>query len=133
MNRMMITKVNKTFSLLVVEDDPFSQELLHSMLNGYNYHIAATGAEAINSYQHGMQDIVFLEIGLPDMSGLTVINEIHTMNPYTPIVMLTSNNDKHTVLQAMEKGANGYIVKPVSKKLIDEHIARLIPITIFPQ
>ena len=80
-------------------------------------------------------DLVFLDIGMPKMDGMSVLHEIRNLESKnnvpvenkTKIIMATSRADKDTIVQCMEEGCNDYIVKPVDKDMIAKKIARLFP------
>ena len=114
------------FSILAVEDEPFSCEILRNILFNYKYTIAMSGESAIEKFKENLPDIVFLDIGLPDISGLDVLKKIKEINIYTTVIMLSSHNERKVVTEAMQNGADGYITKPVSKSTVDGYIKRFV-------
>jgi len=66
--------------------------------------------------------IVFLDIGLPGISGLEGVSIINKQYKETHLVILSGNNDEETIWQAISKGANGYLLKPVSLQEIKKQI-----------
>lgn len=110
--------------MLIVEDSEFFREIARSLLKGYNFSFAHNGVEAIYKYQQLEPSLVFLDIELPDISGFDVLSRILKINPSAKIVMLSGNNDKDSVRNAIKLGAQGYIVKPVSRDKMEMYIER---------
>ncbi|GJL54578.1 MAG: hypothetical protein NPIRA02_17100 [Nitrospirales bacterium] len=105
-------KTNKR--ILVVDDDPDILELVVDRLDGDGYHVqsAQTGNDAIRAIQETPYDGVLLDIGLPDMNGVQVLEAIRQHDHHLPVVMVTASEDKDRATAALEQGANAYILKP---------------------
>lgn len=114
----------KNISLLFVEDDDFSRKLLTMAMNGKRFGIAKTGQEAVQMFRSLAPDIVFLDIQLPDVDGIGVLQAIKKIDPSAYVVMLTSTSDKSVVMKCIQKGARGFIVKPFSPRQFNEYIER---------
>jgi CheY-like chemotaxis protein len=110
--------------LLVVEDNEFSRKLIATALNGRRYLFAKNGKEAIGFFEVNKPDMVFLDIELPDLTGLTVLSELLKVDPAAFIVMLSANSDKETVVKCIKSGAKGFIAKPFSKAKVDSYIEK---------
>jgi len=100
--------------VLIVED---SDDLLFSLSNtvrkeGYSVYSAPTGAEALAILNNSIVDLVFLDIGLPDIDGIELISRIREIGADIEIVMLTGKNDAKTAVHALKAGAVDYILKP---------------------
>jgi signal transduction histidine kinase len=90
---------------------------------GFEVEAVATGAEAAASFQRGLPDLVILDVGLPDCSGLDLCGRLGLgVSVATPFVFLTARDDLQTRLAAFKAGAHDYIQKPFS---VDELIARV--------
>lgn len=101
-------------NVLIVED---SEDLLFSLTKtvekeGYSVLSASTAGRALQVLQKELIDLVFLDIGLPDMDGITLIGEIKSLCSDVDIVMLTGRNDAKTAVQALKAGAVDYMLKP---------------------
>jgi two-component system response regulator NreC len=72
---------------------------------------AADGKQAIESTEQLIPDVVVMDLGLPDISGIEVIKWIHTKLPDTHTVVLSMHTQKEFVLNAIEAGADGYVPK----------------------
>jgi DNA-binding NarL/FixJ family response regulator len=72
---------------------------------------ASTGYEAINQIRVSDFDILLCDLGLPDMSGIQVVQEAHKIRPHSNIMIITLFGDDDTVIKSMQSGAKGYILK----------------------
>ncbi|MFN7094106.1 MAG: response regulator transcription factor [Burkholderiales bacterium] len=114
--------------LLIVEDNEFSRKMIATALNKRRYLFAKTGKEALEIYFSNRPNIVFLDILLPDMSGLELLRIIKEKDSAAFIVMLSANSEREIVVQSIRGGAKGFIVKPFSKAKIDEYINKYMQI-----
>ncbi|MCV2884658.1 response regulator [Aestuariibacter sp. AA17] len=106
--------------VLLVEDDPISLQLTQRILDPYKIKVehTSTGRNAFASLSSSQYDMVLMDINLPDTNGIYIVDQITSgdgPNANTPIIMLSGNKNKTTVAQAIERGAKGYIVKPLYK------------------
>ncbi len=109
--------------VMVVEDDPFTQKLIQNTLRGnYSLTITKDGQGAIMNYVHKAPDILFLDIGLPDIDGHAVLKKLFAIDPAAYVVMFSGNGDKENVLKAIELGAKGFVGKPFTKDKIFEYV-----------
>jgi two-component system KDP operon response regulator KdpE len=109
--------------LLVVEDDDQLRKALTLTLRsrGYVVHAAATGAEALARVAGVRLDVVVLDLGLPDMDGVAVIERIRESSG-VPIVVLSARRDQSDKVTALDAGADDYLTKPFG---VEELLARL--------
>jgi two-component system KDP operon response regulator KdpE len=110
-------------SLVVVEDDPQIQRFLRAALEAHGYAIAGaqTGAEGLALAATRHPDILVVDLGLPDMSGLDVIARAREW--YTrPIIVLSARDHETDKVAALDLGADDYLTKPFG---IGELLARL--------
>jgi two-component system KDP operon response regulator KdpE len=110
-------------TILIVEDEPPIRRLLRTALGAHDYRTleAASGAEALSALRHHRPDLVLLDLGLPDIDGLTLIGRIRETSP-VPIVVLSSRGEEATKVMALDAGADDYVTKPFG---VDELMARL--------
>lgn len=100
--------------ILLVEDDETIREYLTETLRGYaGYDVvsAADLASANMALETSTPDLLILDIGLPDGSGLELIAKLGATRPAMPILIISVLQDRETVVQALRAGASGYIVK----------------------
>jgi len=116
-------------NILVVDDHLEIQKLFKSFFEkkGHQVMCASTGEEALRQMQQEPA-AVLLDIMLPDMHGLQMLNRIREMSPSTPVIILTGIADPDIGLKALEKGAVDFITKPASLKhllsLIEHYVLR---------
>jgi DNA-binding NarL/FixJ family response regulator len=71
----------------------------------------STGGEALAALAHGAPDVLLVDLGLPDMSGLKIVRYVSERYPACDILVVTIFGDERTVLAALEAGARGYLLK----------------------
>jgi DNA-binding response OmpR family regulator len=110
--------------LLLVEDNHMLSSSLARGLteDGFDVVALATGADAIARLARRDIDGIVLDLGLPDMDGLTVIDEARAREIHAPILVLTARDAVKTRIDALDRGADDYLVKPFE---YDELLARL--------
>lgn len=101
-------------TVLVVDDEPVIRENLERLLRGAGYEltVAANGQEALARAQAQEFEVVLLDIKMPGMSGIEVLDQLHARYPDTAVIMVTAMGDVQTAVQAMRSGAYDYILKP---------------------
>ncbi len=103
--------------ILVADDDPDSRNILGRRLSRRAYKIseAANGQEALDLLLEHEFDLVLLDHLMPDLSGLEVLEEIRkTRNrQQLPVIMVTGKSFSEDVADALSRGANDYVTKPV--------------------
>jgi CheY-like chemotaxis protein len=114
-------------SLLVIDDDPASRELLERMLGkeGYAVRLAANGPDGIASAKQNKPDLITLDVMMPSMDGWAVLSALKA-DPATadvPVVMLTMVEDRP---MGFALGANEYLTKPVQKSRVLEAVSRCV-------
>lgn len=101
--------------ILLVEDDNLLRLGLKSMVQTRGeYRIDAdtdSGKEAIRLFETHRPDVVLLDLQLPDISGIDVLARIKHLSPKTPVVVLTSHDENDLLFNALEMGANCYVLK----------------------
>ncbi len=102
-----------SLKILVVEDDRFLQENLVGLLQAEGYDVIGVtfGAEALDSLETRPPDLVLLDLGLPDMDGITLCRRIR-MKWTMPILTLTARTDPMEKVIGLETGADDYLTKP---------------------
>lgn len=116
--------LRKDIEIMVVEDDSFSQKLVASALKSYNLTITGDGKGAIMTYVHKAPDILFLDIGLPDIDGHEVLEKLFKIDPKAYVVMFSGNGDKENVMKAIQLGAKGFVGKPFTKEKLHQYIQK---------
>ena len=109
--------------ILVIEDDAPVRNLMVTTLktHDYRYLTAKNGAEAIRMASSHNPDVLFLDLGLPDMDGIDVIRQVRTWSN-VPIIVISARSDDGDKIEALDAGADDYLTKPFS---VEELLARL--------
>ena len=109
--------------VLVVEDDIPVRNLMVTTLktHDYKYLTAGSGSEALLQASSYNPDVVFLDLGLPDMDGIEVIRQIRSWSNM-PIIVISARSEDTDKLEALDAGADDYLTKPFS---VEELLARL--------
>lgn len=108
---------NEVISLLVVDDNETNLDMLSRRLQrkGYSVSTACDGPSALELIEAEPFDLVLLDLMMPGMSGLEVLERIrqkHTVAEM-PVIMVTAKHDSSTVVEALDAGASDYVTKPI--------------------
>jgi two-component system KDP operon response regulator KdpE len=111
------------FQILIVDDDPPIRNLIATTLktHDYKYITAETGQEAIMQASTCNPDVMFLDLGLPDMDGVSVIRKVREWSNM-PIIVISARSEDSDKIEALDAGADDYLTKPFS---VEELLARL--------
>lgn len=105
--------------VLVVDDDEFQHKIVGKILEGKNYHLvfASGGIEGLKIMRKIRPDIILLDVMMPDMDGLEVARYIKSAPQLAdiPIIMITGKSDKNIVMESLNAGAVGFVVKPFDR------------------
>lgn len=110
--------------ILVIEDDVGVQKYLKELLldNGYSPQVSSDGILALSALSKSPPDLVILDLGLPNMSGESVCQEIRKKYPELPVIILTARDSIPDIVQGLNLGADDYITKPFAA---EELLARI--------
>ncbi len=110
-------------SVLVVDDEPAILRAVRPNLvrHGFQVETADTGRQALESFARSRPDVILLDLGLPDMDGLEVIQAVRARDS-TPIIVLSVRGAEADKVAALDLGADDYLTKPFG---VDELLARL--------
>ena len=102
--------------LLVVEDEPNMRGFLKDFFEKQNYEVyaAANGEDALQLIRNSRPHLVFLDIGLPGMSGIDVLAHMKKFDNTIKVIMVTAIHDKQKIEEATRLGASDYVIKPFS-------------------
>ncbi len=114
--------------ILVVEDERDIQELISYNLTkeGYKVTCASSGEEALRLFPEMAPDLVVLDVMLPGLDGLDVCREIRGAKHPTGIIILTARDEEADVVTGLELGADDYLTKPFSPRVLKARIKALL-------
>lgn len=119
----------KSHKILMVEDNPVNQKLQMNLLNrmGHNVTLAKDGEEALNLGKDSSYELIFMDMQLPQMSGLEATEKLRSHGIETPIIALTANAFESDRSNCLKAGMNDFISKPVNirtfQKVLKKHLA----------
>jgi two-component system chemotaxis response regulator CheY len=115
-------------TVFVVDDSLITVRKLAQMLEDLGYKavgFAQTGNDALAKYKELRPDLVTMDITLPDMSGIEVVRRILDQDSIALIIMITSHGQEKMVVDSIEAGAKGYVMKPVKSEILKETIEKV--------
>ena len=113
--------------ILVVEDEPSIRELVEMILRDEGWHPlgACDGRQALQALDDDSFDLAVLDWMLPDLDGMGLLRRIRRFSSM-PVVLLTARDDLESQAEAMQQGADGYIVKPFRIEQLVDTVSRLL-------
>jgi CheY-like chemotaxis protein len=119
--------------VLIVEDDEFQQKLLARLLSGQHLELAfaGTGAEAQSLMWEMKPDLVLMDVGLPDTSGVEATRAIKAIAQFAhvPIVMVTGHSERAIVVESLKAGAVDFLVKPFDRNTLIDKLRLFLSVT----
>jgi two-component system chemotaxis response regulator CheY len=91
---------------------------------------AANGREAIGVFKRTQPDVVTMDLTMPEMDGIACVEQLLALNPKVLILVVSALADKDTAVEAIEKGANGFLCKPFTDRQLNEALEELLTITV---
>jgi len=118
--------VQKT--ILIVDDQPVVLEVLSDILQseGYETILADTGSKGWSLFESENPDVVLLDVMLPDMSGLDLLDRMRESTSITPVIIITAYSSVENAIEAMRRGAYHYIPKPFKNQEVVLTISKAI-------
>lgn len=110
--------------ILIVEDDIGLQKYLKELLltNQYSVHVSTDGVSALSTINKVPPDLVILDLGLPNLSGESVLSEVRKKSPNLPVIILTAKDSPSDIVHGLNIGGDDYMTKPF---VADELLARI--------
>jgi CheY-like chemotaxis protein len=108
--------------ILIIDDDVDTLETLGDILQekGYQTETAKNGKEAIAKAEKHFFNVALVDIGLPDMTGIEVLQAFGKISPYTMNVMITGRATLQNAIESVNMGASAYIMKPIDHETLDK-------------
>ncbi len=115
--------------ILIVDDAAFMRMMIKDILSKNGFDIvgeAADGVQAIEKYRETNPDLVTMDITMPEMDGITALKEIKKINPNAKVIMCSAMGQQAMVIDAIQAGANDFIVKPFQADRVLEAINKTL-------
>ncbi len=122
-------KAGRAVRLLIVDDSNLIRRRIERSQQIDDLEVvgsAANGVEALELFERTDPDLVTMDITMPRMDGIECIENLVRLKPHVRILVISALADKSTAIDAMEKGANGFLNKPFTDRQLNEAIAELI-------
>jgi len=87
---------------------------------------ASNGVEAVHLFEKTHPDLVTMDITMPEMDGIECVERLVDLKPDVLILVVSALSDKSTAIEALKKGANGFLCKPFTDKQLNQALAELI-------
>ena len=113
----------KSLRILVVDDSGLTVKKMTKLLTDIGHEVvgvATTGQQAVDIFATLAPDLTTMDITMPDLNGIEATRRILAEHPQACIVMVTSHGQEQMVMDAIEAGAKGYILKPVKQEKLAE-------------
>ena len=119
----------RSYKLMIVDDSNIMRRRIERSQSFEELELvgtAANGLEALELFRKMDPDVVTMDLTMPQMDGIECIENIVRIKPAVRILVISALADKATAVEAMEKGANGFLNKPFTDRQLNEAIAELI-------
>ncbi len=119
--------VNGLVRILIIDDDWETTELFKILLEPHQFEVVTSnsGQEGIKLAAEIEPDVIMVDLLMPEMNGLTVCDEVRKFSN-VPILMLTAISKPGTLSEALEHGADDYLIKPVKSSVLTAHLKKLV-------
>jgi two-component system, chemotaxis family, chemotaxis protein CheY len=87
---------------------------------------AANGREAVELFQRTSPDVVTMDLTMPEMDGIECVEQLVKINPDVLILVISALADKATAVEAIERGANGFLCKPFTDRQLNHALEELL-------
>jgi len=116
--------------VLIVDDSLIMRRNIKKYMSSLGHNIigeAKNANEALDFCKDNKPDLITMDVAMPGMNGLDVIKKIKDISKYFTIIMVTSYGKNQIVKKALQEGAQGYILKPVTAEKLYESISKIYP------
>jgi len=113
-------------SILLVDDEEGIRKVLGILLAdmGYQVHTAATGAEALRTFEKLRPSIVLTDIKMPEMDGIELLRKLKQISPDTEVIMITGHGDMDLAIKSVKYEATDFVTKPINDEVLEIALKR---------
>lgn len=126
----LLGRNNKNKDIIICDDATFIREVLSSIIFEKGYHnirLVENGKQLMNAVHKKLPDAIFLDIHLPDINGIELLQNIKTLNNNIKVIIVSADNSETVMNQVIEYAADAFITKPFLPEyveiVIDKHIS----------
>ncbi len=121
-----------SLKLLLADDENDIREVIEDRLNSWGFDVvtATTGAEALEKINSEKFDGVLLDVKMPEMSGIEVLEKVRQRDTDLPIIIVTSSTSRDAAIGSLAKGANEFILKPFEWEELKLKIEKVFNVTL---
>lgn len=115
--------------VIIADDSIITVKKLVVLIEGLGHQVvatAATGQQAIEAYRRHRPDLMTMDISMPDMDGMAATAKIVAEFPEARIMMVTSHGQERMVIDSLDAGAKGYVLKPVRIEKLSDMISKVM-------
>jgi signal transduction histidine kinase len=115
-------------SILLVDDEEGIRKVLSILLAdmGYLVHTAATGAEALRTFEELRPPIVLTDIKMPEMDGIELLRKLKQISPDTEVIMITGHGDMDLAIKSVKYEATDFVTKPINDEVLEIALNRAL-------
>jgi DNA-binding response OmpR family regulator len=124
-----VRAIVKPYNILLVDDEEYILKFVVILLKAYGYQVltAPNGVKGLEIIRSGIVDLVVTDLLMPEMDGISFIQQIRTFSKL-PIIVLSAAESDQMRQQAIDNGATDYFSKPFDPRILVERIAARLPI-----
>lgn len=118
--------------IIIVDDNEVIRMALRAILRQAGFDVvgeARDGDGAIDMVARLLPDLVCLDVAMPGRSGLEILSELRECHPLIKVLMITGMSDRDTVVEVVQKGASGMVLKPFNAARVVETVARALGVS----
>lgn len=115
-------------NILIIDDEPILRKTLARVLQqaGFEVTAAENGEQGLAFLQTSNFDLAYMDLRMPGLNGLDVLNLIHVRFPTLPVILFTAQPDVNSAVEALRRGASDYLLKPLKPEVIIERTKTIL-------
>jgi two-component system chemotaxis response regulator CheY len=126
---MMDTSAQQSKKLMIVDDSNIIRRRIERSQQIDRLEVvgaAANGRDAVDLFRRTQPDVVTMDLTMPEMDGIECVEKLVAINPKVLILVVSALADKATAVEAIEKGANGFLCKPFTDRQLNDALEELL-------
>ena len=126
---MMNTSAQQSKKLMIVDDSNIIRRRIERSQQIDRLEVvgaAANGRDAVDLFRRTQPDVVTMDLTMPEMDGIECVEKLVAINPKVLILVVSALADKATAVEAIEKGANGFLCKPFTDRQLNDALEELL-------